>query len=569
MNSTNALNFETDLQVKNIKAIFFDIGGTLVEKGKFTHQDLSPIIEMANLVGYKSSPQDLIKGIKKGENEYKEWRSKSLIELSPEERWPRFLLQDFPDGFIQMHAKRLQTLWSASKGKKWIDPLTIKTLQELSDRGYILGTISHTSPVYLRDAGIGHLFKVMIHAAEFGRRKPHPSLFLTAARESGVTPADCAYVGDRPSRDVLGSKEAGMGQTIILKHNEVEESETAPIPMEADLYINSISDLLSFFPSISASINGTESKQEQIFMYDAALSTMWGMNPEAPLKDFFTFGRKLGFSRFELNHQLSQEVFDSIDFNQYRIGTIHDPCPAVIPAKQLEKTDLVITSLDENSRSKGVDVVKNTIEHACLLRANSVVIHPGRIVGDHSMDDALRDLYRGGEKGTPKYELLLSKVMADRKERAIPHFDALMKSLSEIIDFAKDTGVSLGFENRFHYYELPVSDELQIILEEFKQPWVGWQLDVGHLQVFDALGYEDFENCLIKFGQRIIGVHLHDVMGIKDHQPPGTGDVDFKLLANYLPEFAYRTLEVDKSLSQLEIQKGMQTLFEAGCVIRI
>ncbi len=271
----------------------------------------------------------------------------------------------------------------------------------------------------------------------------------------------------------------------------------------------------------------------------------------------------------KLNHQIPPDVLESIDLDRFHIGTLHDPCPAVIPNKQLEKEDRVITSLNEDYRKFGVDTVKYTIEKAYQLGARSVVIHPGRIAGDHTMDNQLRDLYRRGLKGSTEYETLRYSVIADRKERSRPHMEALLKSLPEIIDFARDTGLSLGFENRFHYYELPVFDEMEIILDTYQQPWVGWQLDVGHLQVHEELGLMSFQQWLDRFGNRIIGVHLHDVIGIVDHRSPGTGEVDFSRIARYLPDHAQRTLEVDSSLTFKEIHSGMAALAEAGCVTRI
>jgi sugar phosphate isomerase/epimerase len=98
---------------------------------------------------------------------------------------------------------------------------------------------------------------------------------------------------------------------------------------------------------------------------------------------------------------------------------------------------------------------------------------------------------------------------------------------------------------------------------------VGWQYDVGHLQIHAALGLTTVDEWLTHFGTRIMGVHLHDVQGIDDHLSPGCGDVDFSNIAKFLPEFAYRTLEVDSKLSKEEIRSGMETLVDAGCVSRI
>ena len=64
---------------------------------------------------------------------------------------------------------------------------------------------------------------------------------------------------------------------------------------------------------------------------------------------------------------------------------------------------------------------------------------------------------------------------------------ALINRLHEIIAFADGKGLTLGLENRYHYYELPVFGEMDTLLGEFKQEWVEWQFDIRHLQVLTEL----------------------------------------------------------------------------------
>jgi sugar phosphate isomerase/epimerase len=157
-------------------------------------------------------------------------------------------------------------------------------------------------------------------------------------------------------------------------------------------------------------------------------------------------------------------------------------------------------------------------------------------------------------------------VMADRADRSKPHMVALINSLHEIVAFADGKGLTLGLENRYHYYELPIFGEMDFLLSEFKQEWVGWHFDIGHLQVLTELGLTLFDPWLVRFSGRIVGVHLHDVQGIRDHQSPGKGEVDFKKIAAALPTYCYRTLEVDKSTTDLEIAAGLEVLAESGCI---
>ena len=485
-----------------------------------------------------------------------------------EERWTRFLLPDLPTDLVKRNAMQLQNLWSESRGSKKVPKETVTTLKELDKRGYILGTISHTSPKYLASSGVLPLFKVIIHASEFGWRKPHPTPFLEAARRCGIMPHECAYVGDRPSRDVIGTREAGFGMAIQLSLSS-EAPEIEPCPMWPDLILHHLDELLDHFPAIENISESSMNPEREPLLYDVALSTMWWNRPSMTQMNFATKGRALGFVRFELNHQVPPEALAEFNLGLYHIGSLHDPCPANIPAKTLEKADQVITSLDETLRERAVDGVKNTILEAYNLGARHVVIHPGRIPGDHSLDDQLRVLYRAGLKGTVQYEELRQSVMADRAQRCKPHLKALIKSLYDIVAFAEGKSLTLGFENRYHYYELPIYDELEVLLNEFQQPWVGWHLDLGHIQTLSQLGLTEFDPWLTNFGSRITGVHLHDVRGITDHQAPGTGELDFAKIAAILPPYCYRTVEVDKTVTVEELAAGLKLLAKTGCITQL
>ncbi|KAF0106606.1 MAG: xylose isomerase, partial [Chloroflexi bacterium] len=198
-----------------------------------------------------------------------------------------------------------------------------------------------------------------------------------------------------------------------------------------------------------------------------------------------------------------------------------------------------------------------------------VVIHPGRVVGDHSLEKLIREEYRKSKKGSAGYEMFRHQLIKDRLERGKPHLESLLISVTELVEFSKNSGIMLGLENRLHYYELSIFEELQTLLSTFTESWVGWQFDVVHLQIHAALGMTNFDEWLNRFGERVVGVHLHDVQGIEDHLSPGCGEIDFSKIAKFLPEFSYRTLEVDSKLSKEEIRSGMETLVATGCVSRI
>jgi phosphoglycolate phosphatase len=74
-----------------------------------------------------------------------------------------------------------------------------------------------------------------------GHRKPHPEPLLAAARNIGITPELCIYIGD-DERDVQAGRAAGM-KTIAVRYGYLNGSD--PASWGADAIIESPTDMLS------------------------------------------------------------------------------------------------------------------------------------------------------------------------------------------------------------------------------------------------------------------------------------------------------------------------------------
>jgi sugar phosphate isomerase/epimerase len=138
--------------------------------------------------------------------------------------------------------------------------------------------------------------------------------------------------------------------------------------------------------------------------------------------------------------------------------------------------------------------------------------------------------------------------------------------LRELIQYASRYHIRLGLENRYHYLDIPGLDEMQALLELGDSVQLGFWYDVGHAQALSHLGFYPHEAWLKRFSARIVGVHLHDVRGITDHLSPGSGEVDFSMVASYLPPQAIRTLELQPNNTPAQVQAGLQYLREKGCI---
>jgi len=280
------------------------------------------------------------------------------------------------------------------------------------------------------------------------------------------------------------------------------------------------------------------------------------------LADFFDAGRKLGFVRFELNHAINSAMLEGLSLDGM-ITSIHEPCPADLSMGVLKERNWLVSAPDEENRRQGVAAIRRSIDLAHKLGVGVVIVHPGWVDIDKGLESKLMSLYHAGQADQPEYAHAKQRLMAARAAQAETNMRSVRRSLAELAEYAARKRVRLGLENRYHYHEIPLPDELEDLLNLGLGEAVGYWHDVGHAQVLENLGFWTHEEWLRRFGGpqgRIIGVHLHDVVGITDHQAVGKGQMDWEMVAGYLPAGVLRTCEFLASNSPEEVAGGARLL---------
>jgi putative hydrolase of the HAD superfamily len=91
-------------------------------------------------------------------------------------------------------------------------------------------------------------FNALLLTDRWGREywKPHAQAFLETATRFPGPPIGFAYVGDNPKKDFIGAREQGW-RTIRVRSPGGEHSfEAPPLPLAADIEIESLADLKSW-----------------------------------------------------------------------------------------------------------------------------------------------------------------------------------------------------------------------------------------------------------------------------------------------------------------------------------
>ena len=240
--------------IPDIEAIFLDVGNTLrivIEDKDFMVDAKKQLVK---LTGSQMEPDEFYALLEERYKVLRKRAKETLIEASEREMWTKWMLPDFPTEKIGPLSGKLTRLWRDSDGRRVPREDVSKVVIELHKRGYILGIIANTIteteiPDWLVEDGLSGYFQTVVLSSKTGLRKPGPEIYLEAARRIEVDPVHCVYIGDNPSRDILGARLAGFGMAIILMEPATLAKEPPGQDHRPDKVIYSLSELLELFPA--------------------------------------------------------------------------------------------------------------------------------------------------------------------------------------------------------------------------------------------------------------------------------------------------------------------------------
>lgn len=289
----------------------------------------------------------------------------------------------------------------------------------------------------------------------------------------------------------------------------------------------------------------------------------------------------LGFEWVELSHgiriTLVPGVLRGIEEGVIKVASCHNFCPLPTGIMHAAPNLYMPTAKDAREREQWLRHSKRTVDFAHQVKARNIVLHlgsveffwlnPARKVAKYLEAHPDADL-----PNDAVYQKLLAGALAKIRAHKPVFWEHLRASLAELIPYAAQKGLHLGFENREKFEELPLDADFAEFIPTFPpEAPVGYWHDTGHAHIKESMGLLQHRDHLEKNAPRALGFHLHDVDAEgHDHQPVGSGKIDFGMISQFwrpehelVLEFSPRLTPEDVLVSKQRIEALIAQRFGA------
>ena len=274
----------------------------------------------------------------------------------------------------------------------------------------------------------------------------------------------------------------------------------------------------------------------------------------------------LGFKRIELSHgirlSLVPGILQAVEEGIVQISSVHNFCPLPNIVQHAAPNLFQPSSKDSRELNLWHSHSKQTLDFAVKVGADRIVMHSGSVSFFFSSPEVRLEKWID-ESEISAHELSDSQAFLKRRDKAmkairkvaVNTIPRIKENYEKLLPEVKERGLKLCLENREGMEEMPIDTEYDNFLESLGEPEhaLYWH-DTGHAQIKHQLGLIDHREHLEKMSPRLGGFHLHDVSEAgRDHQVPGTGTIDFNMIAEFVRPEHTLVLELSPRLTTEEV----------------
>jgi putative hydrolase of the HAD superfamily len=205
-----------------IRAVFFDFGGTLFDYATIAPGERESIIELARWGGVEADPQVIRRAYRAAlERVFAEYLPRAYyLHRDLSRAVLHEMTRSFAAALTEDHLTRYWTMQRQRHARDFVLREGVReTLSMLRARGIHVGLVSNIDDDQLTHllalARIEEQFDSILSSEQARSCKPDPSIFSEALRRAGCPPHEVLFVGDSLQQDIAGANRVGLRSVLI------------------------------------------------------------------------------------------------------------------------------------------------------------------------------------------------------------------------------------------------------------------------------------------------------------------------------------------------------------------
>lgn len=272
----------------------------------------------------------------------------------------------------------------------------------------------------------------------------------------------------------------------------------------------------------------------------------------------------MGFRRLELGLLESPVKLNGFEDSRRETGiSVRSIVSGCLDAQSSHTVGSRLGSLDEDVRDMALNSVRRHIRLAQRYQCPTVIVRGCELDDKPLREEADKLVARFVREGRTDAAQAAARDLVSRlQKKGQRQIEHLCRSLHQLLGEFPD--VRLAVEPGAGLHDVLTYQAVGWVLDDLGKKGLSYWHDTGCLHQRERAGLRSQGDWLQKFAPSMIGVHLQDSTESTVAMPPGTGEVDFKLVASYVPKTAERVVEINSRHGRAEILAAVQFLVGLG-----
>jgi sugar phosphate isomerase/epimerase len=225
----------------------------------------------------------------------------------------------------------------------------------------------------------------------------------------------------------------------------------------------------------------------------------------------------------------------------------------------------LLGSADGESRERALNSTRRHIRLAQRLGAPVVVVRGCAVENGSLAGQAQRltlGLEEADEDSLPAAQAAVADFVHKVQKRGQKQLEHFCRSIHTLRREFPETRIAI--EPGLHFNDLLNFEAMEWALADLASESVGYWHDTARIHRRQAAGLPGQGDWLDAFAGRMYGVHLGDASHDEEGLPPGSGEIDFQLVHEYVPQGVPNVVEVAPTHGRAEVLASVQYLLGMG-----